>query len=484
MKKVSLFLVIALLTSAIVGCSGGAETTAEVVEEAPEVAEEAPEAVDDGEIVIEEGSNKSASGETDKDVYIDMWGVWAQDNYRAQYWQEKATEFAQEYEKETGISVAFEYYGQGNYSALSEKLAAGSVTKELPVISQVEEQATARFYTLGADLTKYLSQEVIDNYLDGLMISCTQKGKIVAVPAGRSYIVASVNKNLLEQAGHTVEELEDWTWEDMHQIAKDISALGDGIYGHTLYWDEDAWPWESSVYSNGGSIDNEDGTKIMFDAASGAPILDLTVEMLKDGSSYNPYYDYDIFTVSDGFYNLWAQGKLGMYIGSITMYKSGLKFRDGVDGHADFDVVVAKQPAGSAGFSVVTGGSNMMIMDSATETQKKVAAAYFEYLARDENVAGWNQTSGYMAFTEGVVNAEAFKATTAEDPNLLKIYQYIEDAHARPTTKHWQDMYSNVIIMDLVEFSQNYENYDTSEKTATLVNKWVEKCQAIIDEGN
>lgn len=427
--------------------------------------------------------NKSASGSTDKDVYIDFWGVWSQDNYRAMYWQEKAAEFCEKYEAETGTSVQFEYFGQGSYGKLSEKLAAGAVTKELPVISQVEEQATARFYPLAADLSTLLTPEDIDDYLDGLLVSCTQHGKLVAVPAGRSYIVASVNKTLLEQAGHTVDELENWTWEDMHQIAKDISALGDDIYGHAQYWDEDAWPWESAVYSNGGSIDNEDGTEIVFNAETGAPILDLYAEMLTDGSSISYYNDFDYLDVTDGFYDLWAQGKLGMYIGSITMYKSGMKFRDNYEGHADFDIVVAKQPAGKAGFSVVTGGSNMMIMDSATELQKKVAAAFFEYLAEPANVAGWNQTSGYMAFTDSVAEDPSFKETTDADPNLLNIYHFVEDAHARPTTPFWQDMYSNVLIQDLVKFSQNPGDYTDPAVTAELVEKWAEECQEILDEG-
>lgn len=429
--------------------------------------------------------NVGASGQTDKDVYIDFWGVWAQDNYRAQYWQKMAAEFAEAYEADTGTSVCIEYYGQGSYGELSEKLAAGSASKALPVISQVEEQATARFYPLAADLSKLLSQEVIDDYLDGLLVSCTQQGKLVAVPAGRSYIVAMVNKTLLEEAGHNVAELENWTWEDMKKIAEDISALGDDIYGHAQYWDEDAWPWESTVYSNGGSIDNEDGTKIVFDEASATPILDLAVEMMLDGTSYSAYNDFGFKDVTDGFYPLWAEGKLGMYIGSITMYKTGLQYRDNYGGAtSDFDVVVAKQPAGSAGFSVVTGGSNMMIMDSATDKQKEVAAAFFEYLAQPENVAGWNETSGYMAFTESVKDDPSFKATADADPNLLNIYQFVEDAHARPTTRYWQDMYSNVIIQDLVDLSQNPANYATHDKTKALVEKWVEACQKVLDENN
>ena len=426
--------------------------------------------------------NVGASGETDKDVYIDFWGVWAQDNYRAMYWQEKAEEFAAAYEAETGTSVCIEYYGQGSYGELSEKLAAGSASGQLPVISQVEEQATARFYPLAADLSTLLKKETIDDYLDGLLVSCTQQGKLVAVPAGRSYIVATVNKTLLEQAGHSVEELEDWTWEDMHQIAKDISALGDGYYGHAQYWDEDAWPWESAVYSNGGSIDNEDGTKVVFDEASATPILDLAVEMMLDGSSYSGYTDFAPGDVGDsGFYPIWAEGKLGMYIGSITMYKTGMKHRDAEPGN-DFEIVVAKQPAGKAGFSVVTGGSNMMIMNSATDKQKEVAAAYFEYLAKPENVAGWNATSGYMAFTESVENDPAFAATTAADPNLLNIYKFVEDAHARPTTPYWQDMYLNVLMHGLVDLSQNPSNYATHDKTAALVAQWAKDCQKILDD--
>ena len=427
--------------------------------------------------------NKSASGSTDKDVYIDMWGVWSQDNYRAMYWQEKAEEFCEKYEAETGISVQFEYYGQGSYGKLSEKLAAGAVTKELPVISQVEEQATARFYPLAADLSTLLTPEDIDNYLDGLLVSCTQHGKLVAVPAGRSYIVASVNQDLLEAAGHTVDELENWTWEDMHKIAQDISALGDDIYGHAQYWDEDAWPWESALYSNGGSVDNEDGTEIIFDAETGAPILDLYAEMMLDGSSISYYNDFDYLDVTDGFYELWAQGKLGMYIGSITMYKSGRTFRDNYDGHADFNIYVAKQPAGKAGFSVVTGGSNMMIMNSATDLQKKVAAAYFEYLAEPANVAGWNQTSGYMAFTDDVVDDPSFKETTDADPNLMNIYKFVEDAHARPTTPFWQDMYSNVLMPDIVKYAQNPAAYADPSATVAMVESWAEQCQEILDEG-
>lgn len=430
---------------------------------------------------VVEGSNKSTSGQADTDVYIDMWGVWANDNYRAMYWQEKAQEFCKEYEAETGISVTFEYFGQGSYGAVSEKLAAGSVSNELPVISQVEEQATARFYPLAADLSQYMDADVLNDYLDGLMVSCTQHGTVCAVPAGRSYIVMIVNKTLLEQAGHTVDELENWTWDDYYQISKDISALSDDIYGTAVYWDEDAWTWESAVYSEGGSIDNEDGTKIMFNAENGTPIINLMIKMMNEGIAYSAYNDFSFTDITDATYPLFGSGKLGINVGSITQYAGCKKYRD--EAGNDFEIVVAKQPAGSAGFSVVTGGSNMMILNNCTETQKQVAAAFFKYLAQPENVAAWNEVSGYMPFTKSVENDPAFAATTSADPNLLNIFNFVEDAHSRPTTPHWQDMYSNVIIQDLVAVSQNPQNYDEAAVKA-MVEKWAVDCQKILDEGN
>lgn len=430
---------------------------------------------------VVEGSNVSASGQADTDVYIDMWGSWANDNYRSVFLQEVADEFCKQYEEETGISVTFEYVGQGSYGALSEKLASGAATNILPVISQVEEQAFSRFYPLAADLSQYMKQEVLDDYLDGLMVSCTRDGKKLAVPSARSYVVAIVNTDLLTAAGHSVEELEDWTWEEYHQISKDISALGDDIYGSAVYWDEDAWIWESGLYSEGGAVDNEDGTKILFDTKTGTPIINLMIEMMKEGSAYSAYNEYGYTEITDATYPMFGSGKLGINIGSITQYSGCKLYRD--ESGNDFEILVAKQPAGAGGFSCVTGGSNMFITQQATETQKKVAAAFFEYLAQPENVAAWSAVSGYMASTKSVENDPSFLAECEKDPNLLNILHYVEDAHARPSTKHWQDMYSNVIIQDLVRLSQKPEDYDPAAVEA-MVQGWAEKCQAIIDEGN
>jgi hypothetical protein len=87
-----------------------------------------------------------------------------------------------------------------------------------------------------------------------------------------------------------------------------------------------------------------------------------------------------------------------------------------------------------------------------------------------------------MAFTDSVLEDPAFAETTTNDPNLLNIYQFAEDAHARPTTPYWQDMYSNVLMPDIVAMCQNPQDYDEAA-VAAMVESWVVECQKIIDEG-
>ena len=421
---------------------------------------------------VEEGSNKSASGESDTDVYVDIYGVYAQDNIRAQFVQEKADEYAKQYEEETGISVKIEYVDQGGYDGVAEKLTVGAVSGELPVIGQIEESFLPQFYSIATDLSGYFEQDVIDNYLDGLMVSGYHEDTLYAVPGGRSYVVLYVNKDLVEQAGHTVDEIK--TWDDFHAVAADIAALGDDIEGYGVFWDTDCWMWESVLYSNGGNVTSDDGAEVTFQK-DGAVFLQLVKDMLADGSAYSAYCE--AATGVDSVYTeKFLQGKLGMMLTSCTTYGS-MKNLIETEGYEPVNICIIDQPAGTDGNSVVTGGSNYIICNKATEAQKKVAAGFLTYLSSDENQAEWNLKSGYLATTESVYESEYYEEN-AKDPNLVQIAEGVQYAHKRPQTKYWREMYTYMVEY-LEDFAMNPEKYDCNE----LVNDMAEYCQGIIDAG-
>lgn len=438
-------------------------------------------AVNDKGVV--EGSNKSASGETDKDVYIDMWGTYDDGNARAEFLIQKGQEFAEKYEAETGISVTFEYYSQNDYGGCATKLAAGVAGGDLPVLCQISSQNCPAFESLCADLRDYMDADAIANYQDGLMVGCVgNDGKVFAVPGGRSYACYIVNMDLVKKAGYTEEDVANWDFDKFHEIMLAISKLGDDIDGCGLWWDTDAWMFESSLYANGGNVDNEEATKVTFqEDNAGGIYLDLVTEMMADGSMLSVYNNFVPKDVGNELTTRLAAGKLGCRMGSITNYGDIKAAVAELPADQQFEVYVANQPAGKGGFSVVTGGNNYLFLNNSTETQKKVAAAYLEYLAEDENCAAWNELSGYMAFTKSVYTSDAYAEVT-KDPNMVRIGDGIQYAHRRPMTQNWAEM--RKYLMDcLPAFSQDPAGYIAANggSSQAVVNAWAEKCQQIMD---
>lgn len=423
--------------------------------------------------VIEKGSDKSAAGESEADVYVDFYGVWGEEDARVAWYQKKAEEFAQQFEAENGVSVEIEYVSQGGYDGVAEKLTAGAVSGELPVMAQIEETFLQQLYPICTGLADYLSEEVIENYTDGLMVSCYMDDVLYAVPGGRSYAVLYVNNELLEQAGHTKADVV--TWDDLHTVAKDVASLGSDIEGYGVLWDSDAWLWESPLYSNGGNITNEDGTAVEFNKEGiGSVYLQLVKDMLTEGSAYSAYGgSIDAY---DAVVEKFIKGEVGMMLGSCTTYGSMKTLME--EGGYTTDISVMDQPAGKAGNSVVTGGSNYIICNKATESQKKVAAAFLEYLATDENQAEWNAVSGYLATTDSVYESEYFEENK-KDENLVQIAEGVQYAHSRPQTKHWREMYT-YIVQKLEAFAMKPDDYECDD----LVAEMEKYCQTIIDNGN
>ena len=258
--------------------------------------------------------------------------------------------------------------------------------------------------------------------------------------------------------------------------------MHDDIEGCGLWWDTDAWMWESALYANGGSVDNADATEIVFaQDGNGAQFLDLAAEMMDDGSMYSVYDNYAPSEIGNALNTKFVEGTLGCRMASITNY-GGIKKLLAESGK-EINVYMAIQPAGDGGFSVVTGGNNFLFLNQSTETQKKVAAAYLEYIAQPENDLEWNKLSSYMAVNEKTYETEEFKQMLAEDPNYAQISVIANSAHARPATLNWAEM--RKYLMDgLVAWSQDYASYKAANggTTQAVVEMWADHCQKILDE--
>ena len=408
--------------------------------------------------------NSSAATDGEKTV-VELWTVWKTDaeTGSGKVLREAAEEFMAQ-----NPDIVINISNQGGYDDIAEKLEASIVAKNPPTLATVEETHVQRFSPVAADLSQYLPAEVIDNYVDGLMHTCTIDGVVKAVPFGRSSTILYMNKNLVEAAGLSTDGPK--TWEEFYQYAEAMTDPENGVYGWGQDFDTDAWIWESMLYSYGGEIISDDLKTVLFDETPASyEIVETMQDMADAGTLFNPYSmqgeAWDILK------SKFIEGKIGMLITSIAS-SSEIQRLGRENG---FETVLAFQPMGTE-YSVPTGGNNIIMFESASDAEKEAAAKFLEFLASDEIAAKHNQETGYFPVTETSMEHSIVQEHLADFPSYQKALDQLQYAHSRPMTKNWKNMYT--VILDELKACMT----DTSADAKAAIESAAEKCQKILDE--
>lgn len=166
--------------------------------------------------------------------------------------------------------------GSTNYEDETQKVLRQSITKKMPDISF---QGLNRFRIfadkeLAVDLNQFIKEDKSDLKKIGFDESLYGAGmfgdKVYGVPFAVSMPIGYYNIDLLKKAGWDTNKLPK-TWDETIELAKKVNALNDkkkrGMY---YFWPMTGnWFWEALVFSQGGTMLNEDESKIAFDGDIG-----------------------------------------------------------------------------------------------------------------------------------------------------------------------------------------------------------------------
>ena len=370
----------------------------------------------------------------DKDITILIWSkdsVGEKDTSRGKWYSQMAQELSDMFEH-----VNYEYIYQGGYSETNAKVMAAAVANELPHIWLTEESTVKGFAPIAADLNVWMPSDVVDDYMDGLLSDSLHDGdRLIGAPAARSLPVLVVNNEVLAAAGWSGDMIK--TNDDMFQCAKDIYEKT-GKPGFGAFWDTDLWYWESAVYADGGQILTDDGSAPAFgkdyDYVGAKFPLRLQEGLL---AGYVTQY-YDAADDDDAASLALAMGEVGMELRSCNSMPK--RFQTAVDNGHTLSTWV--QPAGEGGIHITGGGSNWMISEDKSDTEKLFAGAYLAYLAKPENVLLITEKTGSMMITDSALNSEEGRQIIADFPGFQATYDSIPYLHARPNTPYWAEMYT------------------------------------------
>lgn len=362
----------------------------------------------------------------DGNVVLTIMSAWPEDttNGAGQSLYQAAADFSAE---DNGIVIQID--GQDGYISVDEKLQSAVSAGNEPVMAQIEEASLARFDGALANLDELIPSDVISNINEQFLLSSkNQDGELKVIPYNKSMPVLYVNMDLLEEGNYEVPT----TWDELVATATDFHEKNPDKYGYVSDWYDDIWLFEAQYYSEGGTIDFTNGNP-SFNNQAAKTVISRAQTMISQGVMPNPYSTPNADEMA---YNQFQSGNALFKYESVSDY---LTLKD-IAADNGFDVQVFKQPAGSAGSVAPTGGSGLVILDSASDEEKQAAVEFIEYLMSDELVLRSAMNSGYIPITKSALDTDTWQQFMEQTPDYQNVIDQIEDATVRPYSKNWTEV--------------------------------------------
>lgn len=295
-----------------------------------------------------------------------------------------AAEFAKKHpEIKVTFRAPYDSYEEGTQKVLRE-----AITKQMPDISFQGLNRIRIFVDRGIaqPLDEFIKADK-DMEAEGFHAAMydigTQNGKVYALPFAISLPIMYVNLDLVKKAGGDPANLPK-TWDEVVDLAKAIKALGPDINGATYAWDITGnWLWQAPVFSQGGTMLNDDESKVAFDGAEGKFAITTLARLVKDAGMPN--------LNQPDMRSAFAAGKTGLHFTSTSDLN---KVTEMVA--KKFDLKTHVFPSVVAGKGRLPAGGNLGVI-LATDPAKKAAAwKVMKFWHGPEGAAIMAKTTGYM----------------------------------------------------------------------------------------
>ena len=211
------------------------------------------------------------------------------------------------------------------------------------------------------------------DFVPNLKAAFTKDGQFYCPPKDFSTLALQYNKDLFDAAGLAY-PTPDWSWQDMEDAAAKLTDKDKGVYGMVV--NPDMARWLAFLYQAGGSVYNEDATKMTINSPEAKAAMDFYVGLVTKG------YAAQSSDVSTGWPGeAFGQGKAAMVVEGnwIMSYLT--------DQFPDLKFGVAELPAGPKGKATMA----FTVCYAAPASGKHLAESwdFINYIAGPEGMKAW-----------------------------------------------------------------------------------------------
>lgn len=327
------------------------------------------------------------------------------------------------------------------------------------------------FMVLGTDFNQFSSLGVMKN-LDDLMeqdeefdqekyfSSAFRTGQYGGVQYALPYeavpTLMFVNKTLLTKEGIEMPD-QDWTWEEMYRICKDVTKDldGDGILDQFGIYNYD---WTDAVCSNGGEIFESNGSECCLTD-------DRVAESVKYVRQLHELYQGQKVVQED-----FNGGNVAFMPLTFAEYRTYKTYPYKIKRYANFRWDCITMPAGNQGDNLSQVDTLLMGISSSTK-KEKLAWEFLKLLTYDEEIQTeifrYSQGASVLkAVTqsremENIVQEDMEEGDTVISGNLLG--RVIEEGHIEPQFKRYEQAKA-LADSEISKIIENDKTVDSSLK--------------------
>ena len=413
------------------------------------------------------GSSSKTSKEAASKDDVKVWVQFSDETAEGKAWEQVVQNFNKKYKGK--YKVVTEYIPRsGSGGGYEDKVNAAITTNSLPDVITLDGPNTAAYAKskVITPLDDYLKDNNMGDVLDSIKQQGTYDGKFYAFGYSESNVGIYYNKKMFKEAGIDESSLptlkKPWTWDEFKAISKKLKDhFKEAAIDFRLNSNDEMLPYAYMplIWSNGGSVVNEDGTKAegYFNSKESTQAVQFIQDLVKEG------------------YTTVSPVEKGFETGQYPMVLSGSwTIADLQTNYKDIDFGILPYPVSNKTKKLVSPSGSWQLAVTTKSNKKDAAAEFVKFATNTESSEILSLGNSVLPIRKSTI--ENIKDKVSEPMRFL-MEQNAATAHARPVVVAYPQ-----VSRSFQQAMQDISYYEENPDVQKVLDSRAKEMQTAIDD--
>lgn len=413
------------------------------------------------------GSSSKTSKEAASKDDVKVWVQFSDETAEGKAWEQVVQNFNKKYKGK--YKVVTEYIPRsGSGGGYEDKVNAAITTNSLPDVITLDGPNTAAYAKskVITPLDDYLKDNNMEDVLDSIKQQGTYDGKFYAFGYSESNVGIYYNKKMFKEAGIDESSLptlkKPWTWDEFKAVSKKLKDhFKEAAIDFRLNSNDEMLPYAYMplIWSNGGRVVNEDGTKAegYFNSKESTQAVQFIQDLVKEG------------------YTTVSPVEKGFETGQYPMLLSGSwTIADLQTNYKDIDFGILPYPVSNKTKKLVSPSGSWQLAVTTKSNKKDAAAEFVKFATNTESSEILSLGNSVLPIRKSTI--ENIKDKVSEPMRFL-MEQNAATAHARPVVVAYPQ-----VSRSFQQAMQDISYYEENPDVQKVLDSRAKEMQTAIDD--